>query len=328
MRSPRQEPGPPDLTTHEGFGAFYEEHIDAVLGFVTRRVADPHLAADLTADIFLAAMGSAKGYRHDRGVPVAWLFGIARNILAGHARGQARESGAMARLSGRRLLEDEDVAALEERIDAQRAFRELAERHAALSEPLRAALDLVVLDQLTPAEAAQALGVTQATGSIRTGSLPAGTPSRSASDAPEITREPDGALRFDPPQQAQLPALADRLKELGVRAVAPPPLPELQCKAVKGWVRGPQDDPAAGLSRSDDGRTLKVNPKAVPPGHTLVLAWAYFHPWWAEEQGLAFGVLPNEHVPYCSVDYRETFLEEQRLGRPTATPSVPAAPSP
>ncbi|WP_374773037.1 sigma-70 family RNA polymerase sigma factor [Streptomyces sp. NBC_01310] len=167
MRSPRHETGPPDLTTPEGFGVFYEEHIDAVLGFVTRRVADPHLAADLTADIFLAAMGSASGYRPARGAPVAWLFGIARNVLSGHARGLARESGALARLSGRRLLDEEDVAALEERIDAERAFRDLAERHAALSGPLRAALDLVVLDQLTPAEAAQALGVTQATVRVR-----------------------------------------------------------------------------------------------------------------------------------------------------------------
>ncbi|MGW6982752.1 RNA polymerase sigma factor, partial [Streptomyces sp. NPDC054932] len=123
MRSPRHETGPPDLTTPEGFGAFYEEHVDAVLGFVTRRVADPHVAADLTADIFLAAMGSASGYRPGRGAPVAWLFGIARNVLSGHARGLARESGALARLSGRRLLDDEDVAALEERIDAQRATR-------------------------------------------------------------------------------------------------------------------------------------------------------------------------------------------------------------
>ncbi|MFI8362925.1 RNA polymerase sigma factor [Streptomyces sp. NPDC085612] len=167
MPSPRHETGPPDLTTAEGFGTFYEDHIDAVLGFVTRRVADPHLAADLTADIFLAAMGSAGGYRGHRGAPVAWLFGIARNVLAGHARGRARESGALARLSGRRLLGDEDVAALEERIDAQRAYRELAERHAALSEPLRAVLDLVAVDELTPAEAAQALGITRATVRVR-----------------------------------------------------------------------------------------------------------------------------------------------------------------
>ncbi len=167
MRRPRQQTGPPDLTTAEGFGAFYEEHIDAVLGFVTRRVADPHLAADLTADVFMAAMGSAGNYRPHRGAPVAWLFGIARNVLAGHARGLARENGVLARLSGRRLLDEEDVAALEERIDAERAFRALAERHAALSEPLRAALDLVVVDELSPAEAARALGITQATVRVR-----------------------------------------------------------------------------------------------------------------------------------------------------------------
>ncbi|MEU5808246.1 RNA polymerase sigma factor [Streptomyces sp. NPDC047718] len=167
MSSPRRETGPPDLTNHEGFGAFYAEHVDDVLRFVTRRVADPHLAADLTADVFLAAMGAAGTYRSGRGAPIAWLFGIARNVVAGHARGRARESGALARLSGRRLLDAEDVAALEERIDAERAFRVLAERHATLSEPLRAALDMVVVDELTPAEAALALGVTQATVRVR-----------------------------------------------------------------------------------------------------------------------------------------------------------------
>ncbi|MEU8775597.1 RNA polymerase sigma factor [Streptomyces sp. NPDC048606] len=167
MQSPVHRSGPPDLATHEGFGAFYEEHIDGVLGFVTRRVSDPHLAADLAADIFLVAMRSADGYRPSRGAPVAWLFGIARNVVAQHARGRARENDAMARLSGRRLLDDEDIAALEARIDAEQAFRELVGRHEALSEPLRAALDLVVVDQLTPAEAAQALGVTQATIRVR-----------------------------------------------------------------------------------------------------------------------------------------------------------------
>ncbi|UUY46801.1 hypothetical protein NRK68_05980 [Streptomyces yangpuensis] len=170
---------------------------------------------------------------------------------------------------------------------------------------------------------ATVVAVMTLTGSTRTGSPPAGTPSRSASDAPEITREPDGSLRFAPPRQAQLPALADRLKELGVRAFAVPQLlPERQCTAIKGWVRGPQDDPAAGLSRGDDGHTLKVNPKAVPPGRTLVLTWTYYQPWWEGRQGLAFGILRDEHVPYCSVDFREAAEEAQRLGPPTLPPGV------
>jgi RNA polymerase sigma-70 factor (ECF subfamily) len=158
---------PPDLHTPEGFGAFYREHVGDVLGFVTRRVTDPHVAADLTADIFVAALEALSGFRPDKGKPVAWLFGIARHVISGHARGSARERGALGRLSGRRLLGEEDILALEERIDAQRAARQLMARHAALSEPLRAALDLVVIDGLSPAEAAEALGVSQATVRVR-----------------------------------------------------------------------------------------------------------------------------------------------------------------
>ncbi|MFF7298903.1 hypothetical protein [Streptomyces sp. NPDC008265] len=176
---------------------------------------------------------------------------------------------------------------------------------------------------------AAVIAVMTMTGSTHTGSLPAGTPNPSGTDAPRITKDPDGSLRFDPPRQAQLPALADRLKELGVRAFAVPQLlPERECRAVKGWARGPQDDPAAGLSRGDDGRTLKVNPKAVPPGHTLVFTWTYFNPMWEARQGVAFGVLPNEYVPYCSDDYTEAVKEAQRLGPPTLPPGVPATMSP
>ena len=42
--------------------AFYRDHVEAVQRFVARRVSDPHLAADLTADVFLAAIDSAASY--------------------------------------------------------------------------------------------------------------------------------------------------------------------------------------------------------------------------------------------------------------------------
>ncbi|MDX6227012.1 MAG: hypothetical protein QOI76_402, partial [Frankiales bacterium] len=40
----------------DAFEAFYREHVEAVQRFISRRVRDPHLAADLTADVFLAAI--------------------------------------------------------------------------------------------------------------------------------------------------------------------------------------------------------------------------------------------------------------------------------
>ncbi|NEA54388.1 RNA polymerase sigma factor [Streptomyces sp. SID13666] len=150
-----------------GFAVFYQQQFDTVLGFVTRRTDSPHLAADLTADIFLTALEQAHTYDARRGAPVAWLYGISRNVLAAHFRGSARERQATAQLAGRRLLDDEDVSAIEGRIDAARDARQLAARHAALSEPLRAVLDLVALDGLTTREAAQALGISSAAARVR-----------------------------------------------------------------------------------------------------------------------------------------------------------------
>jgi RNA polymerase sigma-70 factor (ECF subfamily) len=160
-------PSAPPTRDPAGFAAFYEQQFDTVLGFVTRRVDDAHAAADLTADIFVAALEGAGTYDARRGAPVAWLYGIARNVISAHFSGSARERRAVARVSGRRLLDEEDVSAIEARIDADRAVRELASAHAALSEPLRQVLDLVALDGLAVREAAQALGITSATARVR-----------------------------------------------------------------------------------------------------------------------------------------------------------------
>ncbi|MGP4010905.1 RNA polymerase sigma factor [Streptomyces sp. 4N124] len=164
QRASRAAPPRPDAA---GFAVFYEENFDAVLGFVARRTSCPQVAADLTADIFVAALEAAGQYDPERGAPAAWLKGIARNVLFSHYRGNVREQHAVARLNGRRLLDEEDIAVLEERIDAERAARALAERHSALSEPLREVLDLVAVDGLTPREAAQVLGLNQATVRVR-----------------------------------------------------------------------------------------------------------------------------------------------------------------
>lgn len=149
------------------FAEVYEAHFDAILGFVTRRTADRHLAADLTADVFVAALQAFESYDPRRGTHLVWLYGIARNTLASHARRAAREREAVAALSGRRLLDDQDVQRFEERIDAEREARELLVRHAELSEPLRAVIDLVAVDGLTTKEAAKVLRISQATARVR-----------------------------------------------------------------------------------------------------------------------------------------------------------------
>lgn len=43
----------------EAFEAFYREHVQAMLRYAARRCRDPFAAADLVADVFLAAISTA-----------------------------------------------------------------------------------------------------------------------------------------------------------------------------------------------------------------------------------------------------------------------------
>jgi RNA polymerase sigma-70 factor (ECF subfamily) len=149
------------------FEAFYREHVEQVQRFVARRVADPHLAADLTADVFVAVIDAAPTYRSSRGAPVAWLFGIARNVVQGEFRRAGREQRANARVEGRRLLDRDDVARMQERIDAAARSRELYAALDALPEGERAVFELSAIDDLTPREAAAVLGIHPVTARVR-----------------------------------------------------------------------------------------------------------------------------------------------------------------
>ena len=146
----------------DAFEAFYREHLNAVQRFVARRVDDPHTAADLTADIFVAVIESADSYNASLGPPRAWLFGIARNVISTEWRGRARGASATAKLGGRRVLQSDALERALERIDAEESARELYGRIQRLEPNLRAVLELVALDELTVADAASILRITPA----------------------------------------------------------------------------------------------------------------------------------------------------------------------
>lgn len=154
-------------TDPAAFTEFYRAHFGEVTRFVTRRVADPQLAADLTADVFLAAIEASARYRGAVGGPRTWLFGIARNVIAAEFRRSARERRAEQLIAGRRLLDADDIDRLAARIDASRRVRELHKELQALPESERAVLELVSVDGLTVAEAAGALNIRPVTARVR-----------------------------------------------------------------------------------------------------------------------------------------------------------------
>jgi RNA polymerase sigma-70 factor, ECF subfamily len=151
----------------DAFEAFYRRHVEAVQRFAARRVDDPFLAADLTADIFLAAIDSAPTYRPDRGTPVRWLYGIARNVVGAERRRSARELRATGRVSGRALVDPDDLTALVDRIDAEAQARHLYELLDRLDDDDRGLLELVAVDGLSVRDAAKVVGVSAVNARVR-----------------------------------------------------------------------------------------------------------------------------------------------------------------
>lgn len=147
--------------------AFYREHLPTVQRFVARRIADPHDAADVTADVFVAAIEASARYRADAGTPGAWLTGIARHVVAMHHRSASRRVRAVGRISGRALLDEESTARLAERIDAERDARRLHGSLSGLPQSQRAVVELVAVDGLSLGEAAMVLGITPGNARIR-----------------------------------------------------------------------------------------------------------------------------------------------------------------
>ncbi|HVY97360.1 MAG TPA: RNA polymerase sigma factor [Solirubrobacterales bacterium] len=149
------------------FEAFYREHVEGLQRFIARRVSERERAADLTAEIFLAAIESAEGYQPGRGTPRAWLYGIARVVIANDARRRDAEREREDRWRASALLDSDDAARIDARIDAAARSRELYAAMDRLPEAERAVLELVALDELSVAEAAAVAGLRPVTARVR-----------------------------------------------------------------------------------------------------------------------------------------------------------------
>jgi len=69
-------------TDREAFGRLYERYVDRIYNYVYYRTGNSRDAEDLTARIFYRAIRHI-GHYEDRGAPfAAWLYRIARNMVA------------------------------------------------------------------------------------------------------------------------------------------------------------------------------------------------------------------------------------------------------
>ncbi len=136
------------------FGVLYRRYLPVVVRWCWVQTGDRELAADLSAEVFAAALRSARRYCPEQGPPVVWLLGIARHKLLESRRRGRVESAARRRLGvGPVALTDEDLARVEELSSLDDAVLALVEE---LPRDQRdAVLARVVEDRSYPELAAQ-----------------------------------------------------------------------------------------------------------------------------------------------------------------------------
>jgi len=152
-----------------GFAEAYRRHSRSILVFHARRTYDPETALDLTAETFAQAFAGRRRFRGTTDDELAaWLFAIARNLLARFLRRGVAERRALTRL-GIEVppLEADDIARIVELAGLTDARKAVAHQFGTLSADQREALRLRVVEELSYADVARRLEVSEPTARAR-----------------------------------------------------------------------------------------------------------------------------------------------------------------
>lgn len=151
------------------FSAFYDAYSDRILRFLARRVLDPEVAFDLLSETFAKALERRLQFRGSSAEEEqAWLFAIARTELSHYWRSGRVERAALERF---RVTIPPLSAVEHDRIEALTGINALEEpllgAMDGLPDEQRRAVELRVVEDLSYAEMASALGVSEPTARAR-----------------------------------------------------------------------------------------------------------------------------------------------------------------
>jgi RNA polymerase sigma factor (sigma-70 family) len=149
------------------FEQFYRRHFATVTRFLARRCATPEDVADATSATFLSVMLSGTTYDPTAGQAVSWLCSIAANEAKRLHRKNFRYAALSKRVRWNRLLNADDVERLAEMIDAEREAASLQILITEAPPGEQELLQHMVADDLSPTDAARAIGISSGAGRVR-----------------------------------------------------------------------------------------------------------------------------------------------------------------
>lgn len=148
----------PRPLTPEQFEAVYDRHGDDVFAYFARRVSRSD-AEDLTAQTFLEGWAHRDRFDPDRGSEIAWLSGIASNLLRRHHRRGRRFDAAVIRLDRTPSPAHDDVDRMLDRHHASEEAAALSSAWASLDDDDRRLLEAAAEDDVTYQDLAQRFDV-------------------------------------------------------------------------------------------------------------------------------------------------------------------------
>jgi RNA polymerase sigma-70 factor (ECF subfamily) len=144
------------------FASLFDLHRDRVFGHALRLLREPHDAEDVTAVVFLEAWRKREAVRVVDGSIIGWLLVTTNYTVRNHTRSRRRYRAALGRLP-QPVPQDDHAPRVDAALDGEGRTRVVREAFARLSQRDQDVITLCVLEELSTAQAAEALGVPEGT---------------------------------------------------------------------------------------------------------------------------------------------------------------------
>lgn len=151
------------------FEALFERHAIALRQWLFAQTGDATVSHDLLGETFAQAWRGLRRFRgEDERSGAAWLYGIARHLVAQHHKRGRVETAGRKRLGMATVTRDDGgIEELPSRLDAHELSAEVRQAFAGLTAGQRAAIGYRVIDELSYAEVAARLRCSPVTARAR-----------------------------------------------------------------------------------------------------------------------------------------------------------------